>query len=66
MEFQQIDARRSTLALTQKDLCALADVNPTTYSLIKLGRRDGLAGTYRKLSAALDRIEAERNAGPGA
>lgn len=51
------------LGVSQKDLCARAGVNQTTYSQIKTAKRDGYASTYRKLQSALDELIAEKDAG---
>lgn len=60
MNFASIDARRTKLGISQKDLCARACVNPTTYSQIKTAKRYGNAKTYQKLQNALDELIAEK------
>jgi transcriptional regulator with XRE-family HTH domain len=54
--FEDIDARRARLGITQRDLCRAADVNASTYSRCK---EDGYQPTQRilrKLSKALDKL----------
>lgn len=65
MNFATIDAQRERQGISQKDLCARANVNPTTYSQIKRAKRYGNARTYQKLRAALDELLAEKDAGHG-
>lgn len=60
MDFTAIELRREELGISQKDLCARAGVNQTTYSQIKTAKRYGNANTYRKLHAALDALIAEK------
>lgn len=60
--FEDIEKRRIDEAVSQRDLCAAADVHPTTYSAIKSGRSGGNASTLKKLNAALDALIASREA----
>jgi predicted transcriptional regulator len=58
--FDDIDALRARLGITQKDLCERADVNASTYSRCK---DDGHQPTRRivgKLSQALVALQNER------
>lgn len=62
MTIWEIDRKRQDHGISQKDLCAAANVDVSTYSQIKLGHRGALVATIDKLSAALDRLVEERKA----
>jgi transcriptional regulator with XRE-family HTH domain len=62
MTIAEIDERRRAAGISQKDICAAAGIDVSTYSQIKLGHRGALNATIVKLSAALDRLVAERKA----
>jgi len=58
--FSDIDARRERLGVSQRDLCARADVNASTYSRVKSAGGDLTPRILRKLTGALDAIARER------
>ncbi|MBS9720061.1 helix-turn-helix transcriptional regulator [Tianweitania sp. BSSL-BM11] len=59
----EIEQRRTQAAVSQKDLCARAGVDATTYSQLKRGRRGAMVKTMDKLSRALDQIIKEKDRG---
>lgn len=57
MDMQEIDRGRASAGLTQKALCALAGVHPTTYSALMRPGSGRMANsrTLKKLADALER-----------
>jgi predicted transcriptional regulator len=53
-----IDLRRRVLNVTQRDLCKAAIVSPHTYSRMVRGYCEPTFATLRKLSGALDEMQA--------
>jgi len=53
MDIQAIDEERAAAGITQKALCAKAEVHPTTYSRAKRGLVGGQVRTLHRLAAAL-------------
>lgn len=62
MNIREIDSKRAQARISQKAVCAEADVDPTTYSQLKNGHRGAYAATLQKLSDALDRLIAGKAA----
>ncbi|WP_366936191.1 helix-turn-helix transcriptional regulator [uncultured Nitratireductor sp.] len=60
MDFSTIDQDRIAAGITQKALCARADVHPTTYSRAKKGAVGGQVRTLQKLATALDALIHEK------
>ena len=58
--FPQIENRRLRAGISQKDLCARADVHETTYTARKSGRRNLSETTLKKLDDALDALIEEK------
>lgn len=58
--FEEIDTRRARLGITQRDLCAKADVNASTYSRCKESGHQPTRRILKKLSAALDALMLEK------
>lgn len=61
----EIETRRKSVGVTQRDLCKRAGVNATTYSLLKNKRRGAYSRTLEKLDEALDKIEQEQGTANG-
>ncbi len=59
--FNEIDADREQLGITQKDLCAAAGVTPQAYSKWRLNSASITERNVAKLSAALDRLRPVAN-----
>ncbi len=60
MDFKTLDQDRIAAGITQKALCARADVHPTTYSRAKRRVVGGQVLTLQKLAAALEALIEEK------
>lgn len=64
-DIADIDSARAKAGIDQKVLCKRADVNQSTYSQLKNGRREAYARTLRKLRSALAELVAEKEQANG-
>jgi phosphopantothenoylcysteine decarboxylase/phosphopantothenate--cysteine ligase len=62
--FDEIDSRRESLAISQRDLCAAAGVTPQAYSKWRQNPEAITARTLEKLSAALHRFSTANAGNP--
>lgn len=62
MTIEEIDQARSALKVSQKALCARANVHPTTYTAIKNGRSTGTGATLSRLVESIEALRVERKA----
>lgn len=60
MNLKNIDERRVSLGISQRDLCKRAGVHYMTYSANKNGRQMPNTRTLQKLTVALDQITSEQ------
>ena len=63
--FDEIDAERARIGVSQKDLCAAAGVTPQAYSKWRLNSASITERNITKLSTALERLAPQRGAVPG-
>ncbi|WP_436117135.1 helix-turn-helix domain-containing protein [Phyllobacterium sp. LjRoot231] len=55
--FQEIEATRKSLNVSQYELCKVAELHPSTYTRLVSGDNIARGRTLRKLHAALDKFK---------
>lgn len=60
MTIDSIEQLRTQKRISQRELCAAADVHETTYSALKRGRSGGRMATIERLKIALDQLVEEQ------